>query len=69
MTSNDRTLEEQSSRPRLLLGMTTMTVLLSVVGVVVLALTHHPEAATTVGAIGTAMTAFNIPREASRPRQ
>ncbi|WP_160159296.1 hypothetical protein [Streptomyces sp. SLBN-118] len=49
--------------------MTTMTVLLSVVGVVVLALTHHPEAATTVGAIGTAMTAFNIPREASRPRQ
>jgi hypothetical protein len=69
MTSTDRTLEEQPNHPRLLPWVTATTALLSVVGVVLLALTHHPEAATAVGAIGSAVTVVNAPRETIRPRR
>jgi hypothetical protein len=69
VTSNDRTLEEQPSHPQLLSWITATTALLSVIGVALLALTHHPEAAAAVGAIGSTVAAFNAPGEIFRSRR
>ncbi|MFG2236163.1 hypothetical protein OG365_40225 (plasmid) [Streptomyces sp. NBC_00853] len=57
MTTIDRTPNDSpSSNP--LAWVIALTALVSIVAVVVLALTHNPEAATAVGTIGGAVTAL-----------
>ncbi|MCX4682478.1 hypothetical protein OG413_45955 [Streptomyces sp. NBC_01433] len=58
MTAIDRTPNDLPRHPHLLVWVTTLTPLVSIVAVVVLALTHNAEAATAVGAIGGAVTAL-----------
>lgn len=58
MTAIDRTPSDLPRHPNLLAWVTTLTALVSIVAVVVLALTHNTEAATAVGTIGGAVTAL-----------
>lgn len=58
MTTIDRTSNDLPRHPNLLAWVTTLTALVSIVAVVVLALTHNTEAATAVGTIGGAVTAL-----------
>jgi len=58
VTAIDRTPNDLPRHPLLLVWVTTLTPLVSIVAVVVLALTHNPEAATAVGTIGGAVTAL-----------
>lgn len=58
MTTIDRTPNDLPRHPNLLAWVTILTALVSIVAVVVLALTHQAEAATAVGTIGGAVTAL-----------
>ncbi|MFF8646461.1 hypothetical protein [Streptomyces sp. NPDC015345] len=61
MTSIDRTPSPPpESRPDRLAWAIIVTACLSIVAVVVLALTAHPEAATAVAAIGTAVAGLQV---------
>lgn len=58
MTTIDRTPNDLPRHPGLLAWVTTLTALVSIVAVVVLALTGNTEAATAVGTIGGAVAAL-----------
>ncbi|MDX3322457.1 hypothetical protein PV415_36770 [Streptomyces sp. ME03-5684b] len=58
MTTTDRTPNDLPRHPDLLAWVTTLNAMVSIVAVVVLALTHNTEAATAVGTIGGTVTAL-----------
>ncbi|MFK4071853.1 hypothetical protein [Streptomyces sp. NPDC029674] len=70
MTPIDRTTAATRQPSSALLRWTTvLTGLLSIVAVLILSLTHNPEAAATVGSIGTAVTAIGGVQIGLRNRQ